>query len=585
MDSNGNDAPVAGYRILSKTQNLETDEDVEISEESDDREFDDSTSWTVVPEGSIYDECFISTSVFSQNWRDYSKGLRRPIWHIPCCPIVLSWGFLILNLFIQISVITKLLEVVHHRGKAETSSVVGEYGSAVCVEFSGGELIKRDGQPLYAHDYLQCVPDINVLATQFQTLDLNKDGRWTRDEAAYLQKQYGNTTQHYAATELVYRRLMSHLKQEHRDFTAWRLPNITVEQASTQTGGFTEIPEALFNTSIRSLVDICLLVDPELCSNMEFRQVLVKHLPHVNRPIDRIAICNQAVQRLCPLVFGEMYKFYQTRHHEVCGSSSSMYRQGDDVVTLTFAKDAAYLQPRDGILTRVFIAFLLVVLLIWYLVCLKEFKDVFNWTMVVLFLPGPQSLEDMGLPACEYSFEDQDAFSVKINGMTNTTRCTTLVIDLIPRLILVVITAITGTMLLLKQETVEGLLLDSLALTFIVEIDEIIYRAVVSYFRRRCVEGCSPIRVTVPCCHTVKNNVSGSLLSLASVVVVIIACVFYDFKGPEGKFEYAEAIECFCQLQGPNCLTAQIVGGFASVNEAESANVGRPTAGRSGKGR
>ena len=58
-----------------------------------------------------------------------------------------------------------------------------------------------------------------------------------------------------------------------------------------------------------------------------------------------------------------------------------------------------YNNPRDGVLHPVYIAFIMAILIIWYMVMLKEFRRIEDLWIVMLNLPRPESL---GHPRVEF---------------------------------------------------------------------------------------------------------------------------------------------------------------------------------------
>eukprot|EP00746_Dinoflagellata_sp_MGD_P097383 gnl/MRDRNA2_/MRDRNA2_390628_c0_seq1.p1 gnl/MRDRNA2_/MRDRNA2_390628_c0~~gnl/MRDRNA2_/MRDRNA2_390628_c0_seq1.p1 ORF type:complete len:186 (-),score=9.64 gnl/MRDRNA2_/MRDRNA2_390628_c0_seq1:18-575(-) len=131
----------------------------------------------------------------------------------------------------------------------------------------------------------------------------------------------------------------------------------------------------------------------------------------------------------------------------------------------------------------------------------------------------------------------------------------------VPRTAIAVLVAIVGTTLLLHTTSYLDAIMNNLALTFIVEIDTIIYAGVVAQRRKDLLNRVSPISVASPITDASQyleetcSTTSTSIILAVVVICVSLCCCIYARERELGWVYVGEAVRCFCNLEGPSCIS------------------------------
>jgi hypothetical protein len=142
---------------------------------------------------------------------------------------------------------------------------------------------------------------------------------------------------------------------------------------------------------------------------------------------------------------------------------------------------------------------------------------------------------------------------------------------LIPRTIISVWLSYVGTWFLIEADSYGDLILNSVALAFLIEVDEMLYKAVTSVETRKKFENCQPLEVTYNNSFMQGSSRFSMKLWTCLLLVIVISFVTVAYHESRGKYDRAYALSCLCHGEGVRCITAQILGGYSTLKLAMSA--------------
>lgn len=164
---------------------------------------------------------------------------------------------------------------------------------------------------------------------------------------------------------------------------------------------FTTIPNHIYMEEIAPFAIFCLLPETETCSNMKLRNLR----PHVEFNIQSTVpvffkitglstatdltpdvICHRAVSLFCPSVFTLQSSLFQEERTDACGKKSRSV-QGNDV-KVTYQASSVYGDPVFGLTSAMFQGFLFLIVFLWGLASVAEFRSISVWWNVMLALPS-----------------------------------------------------------------------------------------------------------------------------------------------------------------------------------------------------
>lgn len=192
---------------------------------------------------------------------------------------------------------------------------------------------------------------------------------------------------------------------------------------------------------------------------------------------------------------------------------------------------------------------------------MKEIRRILDWWAIMVLMPGG-SWHDGEDPV---TIDHDQKLEVKFIPTQHKVFLFTCM--LLPRTLICAWLAGTGAMFLLSADDYGDLILNSVALGFLIDIDEMLYAAVASHRNRDQISRCQEIKV-------VKSSFIRALdrltcqryhtVSLTNTMAVAIASVYfvtYGYVGPHGKFALANAFRCMCHAAGDFCVEAHVLGG------------------------
>jgi len=129
--------------------------------------------------------------------------------------------------------------------------------------------------------------------------------------------------------------------------------------------------------------------------------------------------------------------------------------------------------PTFGLTSPMFQGFLFLIVFLWGLASAAEFRSISIWWNVMLALPTCDTKECL-----DESWESEDEeCSLQIVGVSRRVRLMTILLNLLPRSILACCIFLVGVQYLLSVRNISDLILNSLALTFLVTVNEMLFAA------------------------------------------------------------------------------------------------------------
>lgn len=449
-------------------------------------------------------------------------------------------------------------------------------------------MIKQDSGSWFLPVVYSCSPPPLDFASHWRNLDRDGDGVWTAAEAAQADEELPRIK-----AELLFDHFMAKLrKQKSKEDGA----TLIYEDSTKQ---FTEIPEAAYKDPKvgieKDLLTLCRALDHRLCSNLELENGLLGAFPDDRFPSKRIAKCEAMVQNHCDFFGGETYKTFQVRHADLCGDYQIRQIMGDGVREAQFSEVVKYNNPADGVTTLTFSLFLAVILALWLMVLLAEFKLALRMGLLLAWLPVAVRGEDIGGGEGDQSGRGFGTPSIGAYGRGKDVEATgalarvtvytkgekafrilalqdylhkfqLLLFVFLPRIAILCGVAWVGTEFLTSNFGYLDLILNAVALGFVVDVDKLAFASFSSRARRLLLSSCQPVRFA-------GTNTSGnSFQALRFKICDAFCCdgsIVFPFLlvlgtgffvalrtqyGPGGLYDTAHALSCFCNMEGRFCV-------------------------------
>lgn len=305
-------------------------------------------------------------------------------------------------------------------------------------------------------------------------------------------------------------------------------------------------------------VEMCLPADPNMCGNMEARGVLTSRLPSFSNSHLRIEECKRITKSYCAAMFGQRYEVYGLWGYELCGEAKSVWVEGANVIATEYSTVEQYVNDEGAIVTPSYYSFLVLMVLIWWMNMLDEIRQIMNWWVIVMFYPTDH----------EEPFV-RNGDKVKLNAIPLKMKMFQAAFHLLPRSFVAFCLGMIGTSFLINADSYANLILNSVVLAFLIELDNMIFRACVGDESKHVVEMCEPLvlKHSCPTCIYRTTSLTPPVLSYTFCVVVLAWWfVSYAYVGGEGKYDVGKSLACLCHASGDECISAQVLGGFESLS-------------------
>lgn len=388
--------------------------------------------------------------------------------------------------------------------------------------------------------WLDCRPDmVSGYLTAWRELDTNNDGLWTMAEAELISARLGRLFTNWMA-------FIRHVSAAEANL-----------QLSVDTQDFSIMPLDVF-ASQDYLFILCGILDPAKCSTLEERHVLKHIYPHIPHPIDRVYECEEMVLNTCKRILSADFRIFAIRHSQLCGKQVTSRAYSGNVTM----KKTEYSEVHAwNILIRShrFALFIVLILVIWNLAVFAEIRGCLLLAEMLFLFPGPSSPPDQSegssdeetlLSSCVQTGEDGH------NVVLYFTRKHRLFICFgvfVPRVVIVAFLAHIGSAFLASSQNFEDAIMNSLALTFVLDLDEMLYAGVLAYRRKDIISSFAPLTIPYSIVGRDCGVFSPTLVYGIVILSMAIGFVTIERTMPYGWVYKAEALACFCDLQGPSC--------------------------------
>ena len=91
--------------------------------------------------------------------------------------------------------------------------------------------------------------------------------------------------------------------------------------------------------------------------------------------------CTSVLETFCGKIFGTDYLWLHHQNQDICGKAFFQRRKGVNIAH--YAAVSTYQGEADSILGRVFISFLVLMIFIWVMLMISEFRHIYNFVYVV----------------------------------------------------------------------------------------------------------------------------------------------------------------------------------------------------------
>mmetsp|Transcript_64308 Transcript_64308/g.101988 ORF Transcript_64308/g.101988 Transcript_64308/m.101988 type:complete len:343 (+) Transcript_64308:3-1031(+) len=311
-------------------------------------------------------------------------------------------------------------------------------------------------------------------------------------------------------------------------------------------------------------IHMCANYNKELCGNLEVRGVLVNKLEYLgkDRPKDanaRIRKCADLVENQCLDTYGQLFHWYRQVVHEACGLRDSGW-SNTSIVTTRYYNPITFTIQRGAIAHASYATFLCVIVTIWLLVVFNEARQILSWWIVLLFYPTPNRESSKTI--------EMDEDSLDVLAIPNTYKVLQILFNLTPRTLICCGLAYYGCDFLIFADDYGELILNSVALGFLIDIDNMIFRGVISEKHQSNVSNCRPMEVQFNCNKILVrcfNIMPQALTSMGLIIAISVTKIYTSYHDPKGKLDMASAYTCLCHSEGEQCVAAQVLGGLFSL--------------------
>ncbi|CAJ1372274.1 unnamed protein product [Effrenium voratum] len=330
---------------------------------------------------------------------------------------------------------------------------------------------------------------------------------------------------------------------------------------------FTSIPRAVYEEEIEQFARFCVAPEADICSNLGQRGLLPElnlnitsavplflKVVGIGSPADLTQenVCRKAVSLFCPSIF----TIQSTLHHEqrsvICGRKSAKVTSSD--ITVTYATSNVYEDATFGLTSMMFQGFLFLIVFLWGLASVAEFRSILVWWNVLL-----------ALPTCHVAHSITEKWSegeecvLDVTGIPNAMRILTIGLNLLPRSMLQCCIFIVGIQYLLSVRNISDLILNSLALTFLVTVDEMLFAAFAGAQNAVWIQSAKPVQGRSFGCVDWILQKTHIPLGMFIFFPILIWETYFLVSNKVTTDQLAQATYCLCDLKGDTCFAPEFL--------------------------
>eukprot|EP00931_Biecheleriopsis_adriatica_P076592 TRINITY_DN50285_c0_g1_i1.p1 TRINITY_DN50285_c0_g1~~TRINITY_DN50285_c0_g1_i1.p1 ORF type:complete len:569 (+),score=55.38 TRINITY_DN50285_c0_g1_i1:67-1707(+) len=397
---------------------------------------------------------------------------------------------------------------------------------------------------IHLDEVMDCVSRSFAPFLSPSALGLNKDGVWSREEAVFLERSRANGERHddYLVDIFEHIQQLDHQKLEHQ---SGLLP--------LQTPRPVQGVDAKWLSAHANKLRICVEGDKYLCLQMETDGRLTKTFPSITQKWIRIRACEETVEKFCPAVFGEAFLFRTMMKGQLCGPVEVEWDSHDHIRKVSHEKTLHYRLRQDAISSWTYVSYFALILAIWFALNLKEIHETLRFLFILVHYPSAPSDDE------HFAYENENGKLV-ITRIPIDHKWFAFTCIWLPRVVTECYLLVAGTQFLCIIDDYVNLLLNSTALAFMMELDNVLHFAFVSPRFLAMTGKCEQLKMTAKAARhdfVIEHFGLITLSLLVGLVAVTVSMTFYRSDG--GKLLMTEAIQCFCESEGPRCLTQLLV--------------------------
>jgi len=412
----------------------------------------------------------------------------------------------------------------------------------------------NDGQSLCTiqNGTYTCAPPSVQLINRWDELDTDEDGIWTRGEV--IKSREALKCKHAVDPVEVFDVLVALLKerQEH----IWLHPLVKSGEA---------LPKVYF-TYIMGDVAMCSYRNEDMCGNLVQRGVFdvpLKHgnVPRIGKSIkSAIDYCRSLLKPggLCERVLPSTYSTWKIESVQECRSPSYhkfVFKDptsgaAKSLLEVDYKARKEYAKAK----TPVFIAYKCTIVFLWMLLIVSHLREVGKNAAWIIQLPTVADDKDTPRLLPNSTLHSSEIHTISMRHRLFFGVVTFLRISMLSVLLYV------GLNFLGRQTDYIGLLLDGVALIFIVQIENVVYSTVLRQEVRTSWEGSAPMEV---------KKVGHPWLTGRPDVQSFLWFVLVAFAAVAFMMQYTatvvnplySALQCACLSEGESCREAQAFSG------------------------
>lgn len=464
--------------------------------------------------------------------------------------IIMAYILLAFNFFMQGFLLWVIYNVVVQGNIEWQSSILRMEGGGLDLLDTTQHKCNPGGSLCFKQNSsVSCAPPSVQLTGRWDELDTNGDGIWTREEVEAAKEDL--QCKYIVNPVEVFDVFINFLKT--REKILWLHPDIKAGKA---------IHKPYFWFAAGDII-MCGYRNEYMCPNLLKRGVFhapLKHhtAPRVGTTIDSaLEYCYNLLKDggTCQRMLPSTYSVWRVSSSNQCQSpsfSKFVYENpGNGIVKSLLEVDYQARKNYALSKTMIFQVYKCIIISLWLLSMVFELKDIIIIGTWVIRYPDAK---EFGEDAVKEETDENGDTQYTIQGITGQHR---LMVGLMNfcRFILTCTLALVGCSFLLKQTGYIGLLMDAVALVFIVEIANILYTMVLRSEIREQVEGLQPM--TVQMFGIDALNTRPALVDMLWMIVIMVTTITLMYMWKENAVEpIYDSLSCACLSEGENCHEA-----------------------------
>lgn len=423
----------------------------------------------------------------------------------------------------------------------------------------------QDASSLCTHldGVMSCAPPSVQLIGRWDELDTDKDGTWTRSE---LMKSRDALKCKFAVDPVeMFEVLVAWLNERKKHI--WLHSDIVNHKA---------IPKAYF-IYIMGDIAMCGYRDADMCGNLMKRGVFdaalnLSTVPRIgNTAASALEYCHQLLDfgGLCERFLPSTYSTWKIESVQECKSpefNSFVYKTPHTgVVKSLLEVDYQARQRYEVAKTTIFMTYKMCIVFIWILLVISQLRDVvktLTWVLRIYYLKANLSTESAGVIGLTRSVSrgfDARESSLKneeIHASVTHAHCVAMSVVTLFRVIMLCWLCCVGLIFLGTQTDYIGLLLDGIALLFIIDVEAIVYARVLRQDVRSYWEEREPIELPRMGIGFLSRrpDITDMVWLFVVICLAIAFQVIYTYVIVNPMYD---ALQCVCLSQGDACHEAR----------------------------